>query len=208
MTSFKLFYFPLRGRAESIRLLFAHAGVQFTDERIPRDQWPAMKEQMPLKQVPVLEVDGKVRIAQSTAILRYLAHQFGMAGKSPLDEARVDMLGEAIQDAVMQVREWIFVMVGRTPGDKDAKFTEVVVPVLDNIGAVFEQVLKENTSGWLVGDSVTWVDLHAAEFFNKAITYGNPNSLDAFPLLKQHNQKVFDLPNISNYIASRSETPF
>ncbi len=33
--------------------------------------------EMPLKQLPLLEIDGKEKIAQSTAILRYLAHQFG-----------------------------------------------------------------------------------------------------------------------------------
>jgi glutathione S-transferase len=32
---------------------------------------------MPFKQVPVLEVDGKHRIAQTKAICRFLARRFG-----------------------------------------------------------------------------------------------------------------------------------
>jgi glutathione S-transferase len=39
--------------------------------------------EMPLKQMPVLEIDGKVKIAQLTAILRYLAHEFGKFCHSP-----------------------------------------------------------------------------------------------------------------------------
>ncbi len=41
-----------------------------------------------------------------------------MAAKSPLDEAKVDMLGEGIQDAFMQVRPWRLVVLGYVEGDK------------------------------------------------------------------------------------------
>lgn len=41
---------------------------------------------------------------------------------------------------------------------QDAKFKEVVVPALENYGRIFEQILKENGTGWLVGEKVS----HAA----------------------------------------------
>ena len=34
MSNIKLTYFPARGRAETSRLILAHAGKKFTDERI------------------------------------------------------------------------------------------------------------------------------------------------------------------------------
>ncbi|VDD97883.1 unnamed protein product [Enterobius vermicularis] len=40
----KLTYFNGRGRAETIRLLFAQAAVPYDDIRIEREQWPAMKD--------------------------------------------------------------------------------------------------------------------------------------------------------------------
>uniref|UniRef100_A0A914VLS1 glutathione transferase n=1 Tax=Plectus sambesii TaxID=2011161 RepID=A0A914VLS1_9BILA len=209
MPTYRLIYFNLRARAEAIRLLLAYAGIDYIDDRISRDAWPAMKDQMPLKQIPVLEIDGKDKIAQSTAILRYLAHQFGMAAKSPLNEAKVDMLGEAVQDAKQQCREWRVIVVGYVEGDKDAKFKEVVVPVLNNYGTIFERTLKENGTGWLVGDSITWVDFFAAEFFDKIITYGDPTALDQFPLVKKHKENVYAIPNVKKYIDQRPKnTPF
>lgn len=43
MSSYKLYYFPIRGRAELIRFVFAQAGVQYEDVRVPQDEWGKFK---------------------------------------------------------------------------------------------------------------------------------------------------------------------
>lgn len=43
---FKLIYFNARGRAEHIRFIFAYAGLEFIDERIPKEKWPEVKKSM------------------------------------------------------------------------------------------------------------------------------------------------------------------
>lgn len=43
MPSYKLTYFNFKGRGELMRLIFAAAGQQFTDNRIEMAQWPAVK---------------------------------------------------------------------------------------------------------------------------------------------------------------------
>lgn len=56
---------------------------------------------------------------------------------------------------------------------------------------------------------LTWVDLFAAEFFDKILTYGDPNALDAYPLVKKHKEDVYTIPNIKKYIDQRpKDTPF
>ena len=43
MVQYKLYYFPIRGRAEVIRLIFALAGVEYEDIRIPPAEWQQHK---------------------------------------------------------------------------------------------------------------------------------------------------------------------
>lgn len=39
----KLTYFNIRGLAENARLILAQAGVDYEDNRIEKQNWPAMK---------------------------------------------------------------------------------------------------------------------------------------------------------------------
>jgi len=41
--SYTLYYFDAKGRAEPMRILLAHAGVEYTDKRLERKEWGNMK---------------------------------------------------------------------------------------------------------------------------------------------------------------------
>ena len=43
MPSYKLYYFPGRGRAELSRFVFAQAGVQYEDVRVKGEEWGKLK---------------------------------------------------------------------------------------------------------------------------------------------------------------------
>jgi glutathione S-transferase len=58
------------------RLLLNHAGVKFEDIRFTMESWPELKDKFELKQVPVLEDNGKM-YCQMNAILEYLGKKYG-----------------------------------------------------------------------------------------------------------------------------------
>ncbi|KIH52355.1 glutathione S-transferase protein, partial [Ancylostoma duodenale] len=162
MVHYKLTYFPIRGLAECARQIFVLAGQEYEDVRLTKEQFAPMKPNMPFGQLPVLEVDGK-QLAQSLAICRYLARQFGFAGKTPFDEALVDSLADQYTDYRLEIKSYFFVAVGRFQGDKDQLKKDVLLPARENFLGFITKFLKKNPSGFLVGDSVTWVDLLISE---------------------------------------------
>ena len=54
--------------------------------------------------MPTLQVDGRI-ICQSTAIYRYLANEFGLYGSSNLDKATADLVGETIEEMLVEIKK-------------------------------------------------------------------------------------------------------
>ena len=78
-----LFYFPLRGRGETIRIALSYKGVEW-NEVVP--EYAALKAgagsaDFPFGQLPTFTING-FHIAQSDAILRHLARLFDLYGAS------------------------------------------------------------------------------------------------------------------------------
>ena len=65
--------------------------MDYEDNRIQRENWPAMKKETPFHILPILEVDGQV-IGQSNAIGRFLAKRFNLYGNDDIEQAKVDAL--------------------------------------------------------------------------------------------------------------------
>ncbi|CAP23107.1 Protein CBR-GST-36 [Caenorhabditis briggsae] len=209
MPNYKLYYFDVRSRGEVIRLLFHLADEKFEDQRIQMEEWGVLKAEMPLGQVPVLEVDG-VKIAQTTAILRYLGHQFHRAGTNAVDCARLDMMAEVIQEFMSAegMGSYSRVLFGLISANKEQFFKEKVLPDVEKYAPLVEKFLLENgNNGLLLGDRETWVDVFAAETFSKIIDYGSPDALDAYPHILALINRVFNHPNIKKYVAQRKPTP-
>ncbi|CAI9722415.1 S-crystallin SL11-like [Octopus vulgaris] len=98
MPTYNLFYFNGRGRAEICRILFAAAGVHYTDRRIKISEWNRFKNKMNFSILPVLQIDGETQIPQSMAIARYLAKEFGFHGKNNVDMARIESICDCLND--------------------------------------------------------------------------------------------------------------
>lgn len=104
--SYTLYYFDAKGRAEPMRILLAHAGVEYTDKRLERKEWGNLKQNMPNKKVPVLELDDgmqKTNLGQSGAILRFLGKKHGYYPEDPLAAHKCDYLIDCYNDKFIGV---------------------------------------------------------------------------------------------------------
>ena len=205
MSTYKLTYFNGRGLAETSRLIFAAAGQKFEDVRFEREQWPAIKPTTPLGQVPVLEVDG-VKIPQSTAIARFLAKRFNLAGKTDVEQAQVDVVVDTIQDLFHAFLPIIREQDETKKKELIAKFVgedlEKHLKNLETLGKLYS-----NGGQFFVGNSLTWADLMCHEFGQKLFTY-DANCLNNFPWLQANRAAVEQQPKISEYLKNRPKTEF
>ena len=114
MSDIKLTYFPAKGRAEISRLILSYSGVKFTDERLSPEQFGAIKSSLPWGQIPVMNYKGQL-MCQSLSIARwvhgccyglwisfvwsrFLAAEFGLAGKNNLESAQANEIVDAVSD--------------------------------------------------------------------------------------------------------------
>lgn len=104
--SYTLYYFDAKGRAEPMRILLAHAGVDYTDKRLERKEWGNMKQNVPNKKLPILEVDdgmSQIKLGQSGAILRFLGKKQGYYPDDPIAAHKCDYLIDCYNDKFIGV---------------------------------------------------------------------------------------------------------
>ena len=92
---------------------------------------------------------------------------------------------------------------------KKALQEKFATETLPNSFKPIEAKLAGNSSGFLVGDALTWVDLYLvifAEWFafndKKDLFFAN------FPKIKAHDEKIRALPKLAEWIAKRPVTAF
>lgn len=202
-SNYKLTYFPIRGIAEPIRLIFAYAGVNYEDIRVPFEEWPTKKSTTPFRTMPILEVDGEV-LGQSNAIARLLAKRFNLAGGDDVEQAKVDALADYVSDSRGGILGF---MREKDEARKINLREEYFSTTLPGFFEVFEEHLKKNRGGheFFVGNGPTFADLSIAAFVYTCNGF-HPGVLDKFPLLKDHMDRVHNLNGIKEWVAKRPQT--
>ncbi|XP_070544577.1 S-crystallin SL11-like [Ptychodera flava] len=200
MPKYKLIYFDIGGRAEPIRMGFALAGQEFEDVRIKKEQWPELKPKMPHQALPVLEIEGGVVLSQSFAIGRYVANEFGFAGKTNLEKAQADMFCDALNDLTPKLVELSHGSDERKAEVRKELFEKLIPAAFTNMERLFSK--NKDGTGFLVGDGITWADIM---FYNFAdgMEQVEPDVLKNFPKLQGLLERVRNNPKIKEYIKNR-----
>jgi glutathione S-transferase len=95
----KLTYFDApASRGEECRIALHLAGVAFDDNRVKREDWPALKPTTPFGSVPVLEMPGHAPLAQSNAILVLIGRLNGLHPDDLYEAARHEAMMAYAED--------------------------------------------------------------------------------------------------------------
>jgi len=83
--SYEVTYFPMYGRAESLKICLAHCGKEFTECNIEMADWGAKKASCVGGSVPNLKCpDGTVLGHSTNGILRMLCTENGLYPTDPI----------------------------------------------------------------------------------------------------------------------------
>jgi len=204
MPKYSINYYNARGFAEISRWIFAAAGEEYEDNRWEPEQWPEHKKNSPTGKAPWLEVDGE-KIGQSTAMARYLAKQFGFAGKTAMEEAKVDMVAAIHGDVVTAVMK----AFGEKDEEKKAALKKTLgEETVPEFFTMYENLLVGNNGGdgYFVGDSLTWCDMQTVLCLDVLTLLEMPELQDKYPKLKALKARVEGNPGIAKWIETRPKT--
>ncbi|KAE9353503.1 hypothetical protein PF008_g4954 [Phytophthora fragariae] len=196
----KLTYFDFKGRAELTRLIFHYGVVPFTDDRLARADFPALKPTLPFGQVPALEVNG-TSYAQSMAIARYAAKLSGLYPSDPVKALKVDMFSCSLGELA---EAFIGIVLKTQDADEKAQKQKLFV---DETAPKFFTALEKLVEGkFILGDQISYADIHLLDLVDNGIKWGIPSfTLEAYPKLAAVIATVTADPKIAEYIAGASK---
>jgi len=184
-------------------MLFKLAGQDFEDVRVSGEEWQELKKSTPMGQMPVLDIDD-TKICQSNAIARYLAREFGFAGKDSIAMAKVDMVVDSIEDVIQKAGPYWAAKTDEEKAEAAKKFVEESMePGFTKIEAMLEQ--NNGGNGYFVGDELTFADLTFLNIGGLMVTLMKTD-LSKFPKLAALVERVNSSPKIAAWIKERPVT--
>ena len=206
MAQVTLHYFDAYGRAESMRLVLKHAGVEFVDHRMTHEQWAEYKQQGTCEfgQVPSLEIDGH-HLVQSASIMRYLCKKYGFVGGSAHEDYLADSTCELHNDII---QAYIRAMSENSVDTFKTTFMQGKLQLL-------QKRFVEHGGQFFVGNHITIADFYMLEFLYDY--YMRPSKRESdLPGLTLYAPRLIEYvesllkqsANLQAYLNSRPELPF
>lgn len=227
---YELLYWPgLQGRGEFVRLAFEAAGVPYVDVgRLPASRGGGAAAIARLLEEPGPWLTplgppalrhGRVLVAQTAAILQWLAPRIGLVPRDEASRLRAHQLQLTIADLVTEAHDThhpIAVSLHyedqrREAARRAAAFVRERIPLFLRY---LDRALDSNPAGrgrWLVGRGLSYVDLSTFQLV-AGLRYAFPHAMArqerAVPRLGALHDRVAALPRIAAYLASERRIPF
>ena len=116
----KLTYFDVNGRADVIRAMLHHGGVQYEDCRLSPPEFGEKKQQgcFPMGSVPIWDEDGFC-MPDGCAILRMLAIRHGYYADKPMVIHSIDSIVDFCEGLYGAYAKYTIVVLGGQPMSED-----------------------------------------------------------------------------------------
>jgi len=202
----KLSYFGIDGgRGEPIRLALAYGKIPFEDHRFGMSEWPAIKSQTPLQQVPVMELNGAV-ITQTNSLLRYAGKLAGLYPADALDALHCDETLATIDDIVNKIVPTLFMQ----DEEEKRKAREALAagPIPLYLGRL-QTLLEQRGGQYFAGNRLSVADFKVflwIRFLQSGQLDYVPTDIvrKLAPALAEHCTRISSVPEVAAYYAMRS----
>jgi glutathione S-transferase len=220
---YELYYWPdIQGRGEFVRLALEDAGADYVDvARRPRGMAKMMRflESRAVKRPPFAPPflkASKLVIGQTANILLFLGPRLRLAPKDEASRLWAHQLQLTIADWVAEVHETHHPIASslyyedqkREAKRRAENFRNERLPKFMNY---FEQALKRNGSQYLVGKTVSYVDLSIFQMI-EGLRYAFPRAMAKrereHPRVVALRDRVAARPRLAAYLASERRLPF
>lgn len=220
---YELYYWPsIQGRGEFVRLALEDAGADYVDIARLRGGMAKLERFLESRSVerppfapPFLKA-GQQIIGQTANILLYLAPPLGLAPRSEADRLWVHQLQLTIADWLVEVHDSHHPIAGGLYYEEQKR--EAARRAADFIGnrlpkflGYFEEVLRRNPGGHLLGKKFSYADLSLFQII-AGLRYAFPRTMARlerkYPGTVALHDRVAARPRIAAYLASHRRIPF
>ena len=209
-----LYYFKIPfWRAEVSRLALFIGDIPFTDYRIDKQEYDIFKKLgklpnniiAPFKQLPVLEVDGKI-FSQTGTIARFCGKLSGLyPTNNDYDSALIDQIIEASQDI-----NYMVTLSNRDKEPQKIKLSREILATkhLPKMFQFLENLIdNKKKTPWFVSDNITIADLavwRLLGWLSSGLLDGVPtNILDPYKKLISLRKAVYQHPKVNEWMLKK-----
>mmetsp|Transcript_4755 Transcript_4755/g.7218 ORF Transcript_4755/g.7218 Transcript_4755/m.7218 type:complete len:171 (+) Transcript_4755:57-569(+) len=148
-----------------------------------------------------LQIDGQ-DLAQTQAIIRYLARRANMNGTNSVEEVQIDMICEAVHDILPFVLAAPFIKA-KSESDWEAH-SRLAKVKWSKFGSRLDLILKNNGGKVLVGSTLSCADILVAHVTTWFIEEFGADIVNTFIHLVELQYLVISLPGIDAFIKNNS----
>ncbi|MGE5471434.1 MAG: glutathione S-transferase family protein [Bacteroidota bacterium] len=200
MDRLKVTYFDVPGgRAEPTRLALHIGGIAFEDYRFPFSDFPEVRKNTPLNQVPTLQIND-LQVTQSDAITRYVGKLTGLYPTDNLQALFCDEVLSALEDVNIRIGATF----GMTGDELKNARTALVDGPLPRYLQWLQKQLESHGGEYLADNRLTIADLKAFVCL-RGLVSGKldhiPTDLldQVAPKLVAYLQRISNIPAIAQY---------